>query len=42
MQDDLLQPRLTVSESMMIAADLKLGHELGKSEKKLIVSIFVY
>lgn len=38
MQDDLLQPQLTVSESMMIAADLKLGKELGKAEKDLIVS----
>ncbi|XP_023936206.1 ATP-binding cassette sub-family G member 1-like [Bicyclus anynana] len=37
MQDDLLQPRLTVKESMMIAADLKLGKELGKPEKELIV-----
>ncbi|CAH2076869.1 unnamed protein product, partial [Iphiclides podalirius] len=37
MQDDLLQPRLTVSESMRVAADLKLGKELGKAEKELIV-----
>ncbi|KAJ8721314.1 hypothetical protein PYW07_002089 [Mythimna separata] len=37
MQDDLLQPRLTVEESMMIAARLKLGKELGKAEKELIV-----
>ncbi|KAG6460911.1 hypothetical protein O3G_MSEX012299 [Manduca sexta] len=37
MQDDLLQPRLTVLESMRIAADLKLGKELGKAEKELIV-----
>ncbi|XP_049868321.1 ATP-binding cassette subfamily G member 4-like [Pectinophora gossypiella] len=37
MQDDLLQPRLTVVESMRIAADLKLGKELGKAEKELIV-----
>ncbi|XP_046962539.1 ATP-binding cassette sub-family G member 1-like [Vanessa cardui] len=37
MQDDLLQPRLTVSESMLIAADLKLGKELGRAEKELIV-----
>ncbi|XP_047513165.1 ATP-binding cassette sub-family G member 1-like [Pieris napi] len=37
MQDDLLQPRLTVGESMKIAADLKLGKELGDAEKELIV-----
>lgn len=37
MQDDLLQPRLTVQESMWIAADLKLGKELGKPEKELII-----
>ncbi|XP_038214708.1 ATP-binding cassette sub-family G member 1-like [Zerene cesonia] len=37
MQDDLLQPRLTVQESMKIAADLKLGRELGDAEKDLIV-----
>ncbi|XP_026314727.1 ATP-binding cassette sub-family G member 1-like isoform X2 [Hyposmocoma kahamanoa] len=37
MQDDLVQPRLTVGESMAIAADLKLGNELGKAEKELIV-----
>ncbi|XP_063893601.1 ATP-binding cassette subfamily G member 4 [Helicoverpa armigera] len=37
MQDDLLQPRLTVQEAMGIAANLKLGKELGKAEKELIV-----
>ncbi|KPJ06939.1 ATP-binding cassette sub-family G member 4 [Papilio machaon] len=37
MQDDLLQPRLSVCESMRIAADLKLGKELGRAEKELIV-----
>ncbi|GBP91474.1 ATP-binding cassette sub-family G member 4 [Eumeta japonica] len=39
MQDDLLQPRLTVHEAMRIAADLKLGSELGRAEKELIVRI---
>lgn len=43
MQEDLLQPRLTVQESMIIAANLKLGKELGKAEKELIVSmIFLF
>ncbi|XP_050668652.1 ATP-binding cassette sub-family G member 1-like isoform X2 [Leptidea sinapis] len=37
MQDDVLQPRLTVMESMWVAADLKLGEELGKAEKELII-----
>ncbi|XP_013185297.1 ATP-binding cassette subfamily G member 4 [Amyelois transitella] len=37
MQDDLLQPRLTVQESMRVAADLKLGKELGRAEKELII-----
>ncbi|KAH9644130.1 hypothetical protein HF086_015460 [Spodoptera exigua] len=37
MQEDLLQPRLTVQESMVTAANLKLGKELGKAEKELIV-----
>lgn len=38
MQDDMLQPRLTVIELMRIAANLKLGKELGRAEKELIVS----
>ena len=42
MQDDLLQPRLSVQESMRIAANLKLGKELGKAEKELIVSFRIY
>lgn len=37
MQDDLLQPRLTVLESIRIAANLKLGKNLDNAEKELIV-----
>lgn len=33
MQEDLLQPSLTVMESMEIAADLKLGHTISKEDK---------
>lgn len=42
MQDDLLQPRLSVQEAMKIAANLKLGKELGNAEKELIVSFFCF
>ena len=37
MQEDLIQPFLTVQESMQIAANLKLGDELKASEKQLAV-----
>ncbi|VVC33532.1 AAA+ ATPase domain,P-loop containing nucleoside triphosphate hydrolase,ABC transporter, conserved site,ABC [Cinara cedri] len=33
MQEDLLQPSLTVMESMEIAADLKLGYTISKEDK---------
>lgn len=33
MQEDLLQPSLTVMESMEIAADLKLGDTISEEEK---------
>uniref|UniRef100_A0A1B6G7Z6 ABC transporter domain-containing protein n=1 Tax=Cuerna arida TaxID=1464854 RepID=A0A1B6G7Z6_9HEMI len=33
MQEDLLQPCLTVLESMLIAADLKLGHTVRRRQK---------
>ncbi|XP_033226559.1 ATP-binding cassette sub-family G member 1-like isoform X2 [Belonocnema kinseyi] len=33
MQQDLLQPRLTVVEAMRFAADLKLGNKITQSEK---------
>ncbi|XP_075224617.1 ATP-binding cassette subfamily G member 4-like isoform X2 [Lycorma delicatula] len=37
MQEDLLQPNLTVKESMVIAAKLKLGNELSDSDKNAAV-----
>lgn len=38
MQQDIYQPMLTVRESMQVAADLKLGHDLTKTEKLEAVS----
>jgi ABC-type multidrug transport system ATPase subunit len=38
-QDDRLQPLLTVTENMQIAADLKLGENVSRKEKNNIVSI---
>lgn len=37
MQEDLTQPRITVHESMMIAADLKLGSDLDRAKKLVVV-----
>lgn len=39
MQEDLLQPRLTVIESLSYAARLKIGRELSKEDKEKAVSI---
>lgn len=38
MQEDLLQPRITVQESMSIAAALKLGKTVSRKEKQDAVS----
>lgn len=38
MQEDLLQPFITVMESMEIAADLKLGCTISKADKLYSVS----
>ncbi|XP_075974130.1 ATP-binding cassette sub-family G member 1-like [Anticarsia gemmatalis] len=37
MQEDLLQPYITVHEAMSIAADLKLGSDLSKAKKAIVV-----
>lgn len=42
MQEDLLQPRLTVIESLSYAARLKIGRELSKEDKDKAVSIRYY
>ncbi|XP_021201263.3 ATP-binding cassette sub-family G member 1 [Helicoverpa armigera] len=37
MQEDLLQPYITVEEAMLIAADLKLGIDMSREKKAVIV-----
>ena len=39
LQEDLIQPYLTVQEAMEFAARLKLGNELKKEEKLLAVRL---
>lgn len=38
MQEDLLQPKLTVLESLTYAARLKIGKELSKEDQNKAVS----
>lgn len=38
MQEDLIQPMLTVEEAMLVAANLKLGKKFGFKDKMLAVS----
>lgn len=38
MQEDLLQPFITVQEQMNMAADLKLGNVISKEKKSVVVS----
>ncbi|CAH2076009.1 unnamed protein product, partial [Iphiclides podalirius] len=41
MQEDLLQPLITVREAMIMAADLKLGNKMSKRRKTVIVEEIV-
>lgn len=42
MQEDLLRPNLTVYESMLIAAHLKIGKELSLEDKVQAVKKYLY
>lgn len=42
MQEDMVQPMLTVEEAMIVAADLKLSRELSMKNKKVAVSQHIF
>ncbi|VEN42428.1 unnamed protein product [Callosobruchus maculatus] len=42
MQEDLIQPRLSVREAMVVAANLKLGSKCGHKEKMAVVDEVIH